>query len=143
MAKTPAHPLFQWLRPRQAALPLSSAWPSAPDRTARRAVLYYPIIIIITIIIRLLFPSTPDRTSRARGLPGPAGSGLLDTVGPRDWIKDFTYFIFIKFVVFFQIIHYSQLFKNCCTEEEIKEYVETRKLKRQVKIYNLSKKKKN
>ena len=35
---------------------------------------------------------------------------------------------------------YSQLFKNCCTEEEIKEYVETRKLKRYVKKYNLSKK---
>ena len=36
---------------------------------------------------------------------------------------------------------YSQLFKNGCTEEEIKEYVETRKLKRYVKKYNLSKKK--
>ena len=35
---------------------------------------------------------------------------------------------------------YSQLFKNGCTEEEIKEYVETRKLKRYVKKYNLSKK---
>ena len=35
---------------------------------------------------------------------------------------------------------YSQLFKKCCTEEEIKEYVETRKLKRYVKKYNLSKK---
>ena len=35
---------------------------------------------------------------------------------------------------------YSQLFKNCCTEEEIKEYVETRKLKLYVKKYNLSKK---
>ncbi len=33
---------------------------------------------------------------------------------------------------------YSQLFINCCTEEEIKEYVETRKLKRYVKKYNLS-----
>ena len=35
---------------------------------------------------------------------------------------------------------YSQLFKNGCTEEEIKEYVETRKLKRYIKKYNLSKK---
>ena len=35
---------------------------------------------------------------------------------------------------------YSQLFLNCHTEEEIKEYVETRKLKRYVKKYNLSKK---
>ena len=35
---------------------------------------------------------------------------------------------------------YSQLFKNGCTEDEIKEYVETRKLKRYVKKYNLSKK---
>ena len=35
---------------------------------------------------------------------------------------------------------YSQLFKNCCTEAEIKEYVETRKLTRYVKKYNLSKK---
>ncbi len=32
---------------------------------------------------------------------------------------------------------YSQLLKNCCTEEEFKEYVETRKLKRYVKKYNL------
>ncbi len=31
----------------------------------------------------------------------------------------------------------------CCTEEEIKEYVETRKLKRFVKKYNLSKKSNN
>ena len=36
---------------------------------------------------------------------------------------------------------YSQLFKNGCTEEEIKAYVETRKLKRYIKKYNLSKKK--
>ena len=35
---------------------------------------------------------------------------------------------------------YSQLFKNGCTEEDIREYVETRKLKRYVKKYNLSKK---
>ncbi len=35
---------------------------------------------------------------------------------------------------------YSQFFKNCCTEQEIKEFVETRKLKRYVKIFNLSKK---
>jgi hypothetical protein len=35
---------------------------------------------------------------------------------------------------------YSQLFKNGCTEEEIKEYVETRKLKKYIKKYNLSKK---
>ncbi len=35
---------------------------------------------------------------------------------------------------------YSQLVKNCCTEAEIKEYVETRKLKLYVKKYNLSKK---
>ena len=35
---------------------------------------------------------------------------------------------------------YSQLFKNGCTEDEIKEYVETRKLKRYIKKYNLSKK---
>jgi hypothetical protein len=33
---------------------------------------------------------------------------------------------------------YSQLFENCCTEEEIKIYVETRKLKRYVKKHNLS-----
>jgi hypothetical protein len=37
---------------------------------------------------------------------------------------------------------YSQLFKNGCTEEDIREYVETRKLKRYVKKYNLSKKSK-
>jgi len=36
---------------------------------------------------------------------------------------------------------YCYLFKTCCTEEEIKEYVETRKLKRFIKNYNLSKKK--
>ncbi len=37
---------------------------------------------------------------------------------------------------------HSQLFKDCHTEEEIKEYVETRRLKRFVKTYNLSKKRK-
>ena len=35
---------------------------------------------------------------------------------------------------------YSQLFKSCCTPEEIKEYVITRKLTKYVKKYNLSKK---
>ena len=35
---------------------------------------------------------------------------------------------------------YSQLFKDGCTEDEIKEYVETRKLKKYIKKYNLSKK---
>jgi hypothetical protein len=35
---------------------------------------------------------------------------------------------------------HSELFKNCFTQEEIKQYVETRKLKIFVKSYNFSKK---
>ncbi len=35
---------------------------------------------------------------------------------------------------------YSYLFKTVCTEENTKEYVETRKLKRCVKKFNFSKK---
>jgi hypothetical protein len=38
-----------------------------------------------------------------------------------------------------ETLHY-QLFKHCHTEEEVKEYVETRRLNRFVKTYNLSKK---